>query len=278
MSEIIIWDNELIIKLIDQYKKYECLWIPSNKYYKCKNIRKDAWKKISSVIKTDIVQVKRKMKNLSAQFYRGRRKKRSMKKSGVEGVFISKWFAYNSMLYLSNRNMIRKRSHKDLSEKMDTSSESSESDTKVNNDNLETSHKTEDINKECNQQNQTIKPETWDFIQKEHCSNISTKEKLNYSSDETQKFESPPKKKAVRKENNIEFDINEDCSTVTKLDYNKEHRDRFTVFGEHVAYKLRALRTEHSQNMVEHIICNILWEASMGNYDQSPFQNSSSTS
>ncbi|KAL2722353.1 uncharacterized protein V1478_009216 [Vespula squamosa] len=279
MSKIIIWNNELIIKLIDQYKKYECLWIPSNKHYKCKNIREDAWKKISSVIKVDIVQVKQKMKNLSAQFYRERRKKRSMKNSGGEGVFISKWFAYNSMLYLSNRSMIRKRSHKDLSEKMDTSSESSESDTKVSSNNLEILHKIEDINKECNQQNQTMKPETWDFIKKEHCSNISTKEKLIYSSDETKKFESPPKKKAVTKENNIQYDINEDCSTMKRLNYNKEYRDRFTVFGEHVAYKLRSLRTEHSQNMVEHIICNILWEASMGNYDQSPFlQNSSSPS
>lgn len=121
MSEVVIWDNDLIIKLIEQYKKYECLWIPSNKHYKCKNIREGAWEKISSVIKADIVQVKRKMKNLSAQFYRERRKKRSMKKLGGEGVFISKWFAYNPILHLRNRNMIRKWSDKDLCEKMEVS-------------------------------------------------------------------------------------------------------------------------------------------------------------
>lgn len=160
-----------------------------------------------------------------------------------------------------------------------TSSESSESNIKVNNDNSKTLHETENINNECNQQKQTIKPETWNFIQKEHCPNISIKEKLNYLSDEgqTKKSQNPPNKKVLGKDNNKQFDINEDCLTTKRLDY-KEHRDRFTVFGEHVAYKLRALRTEHSQNMVEHIICNILWEASMGNYDQPRFlQNSSST-
>lgn len=52
---------------------------------------------------------------------------------------------------------------------------------------------------------------------------------------------------------------------------NKQHRDRFTVFSEHVACKIMMLCTENAQNMVEQIICNTLWEASMGKYDQPSF-------
>lgn len=34
-------DSDRIIKLIEGYRKYECLWVLSNKKYKCRNAKKD---------------------------------------------------------------------------------------------------------------------------------------------------------------------------------------------------------------------------------------------
>ncbi|KMQ87791.1 isoform a [Lasius niger] len=68
------WDNELIIKLIEEHRKYKCLWAPSNKMYKCR--KEDAWGEISKAVGTDMAETKRKMKNLISQFYRERKKMR----------------------------------------------------------------------------------------------------------------------------------------------------------------------------------------------------------
>lgn len=102
------WNNDEIIQLVEEYKKYECLWVPANSNYNCRNSKEDAWREISQVLKGDVTDIKRKMKNLIAQFYRERKKISSMKKSGSGAVLISKWFAYNSMLFLRDKNKIRK--------------------------------------------------------------------------------------------------------------------------------------------------------------------------
>lgn len=47
----------------------------------------------------------------------------------------------------------------------------------------------------------------------------------------------------------------------------KKSRNQFTIFGEHVATKIEALKTSYAQNVVEHLISNILFEASIGKYD-----------
>lgn len=47
----------------------------------------------------------------------------------------------------------------------------------------------------------------------------------------------------------------------------RKTKDQFSIFGEHVACKIRSLKTEFAKNTVEHLIGNILWEASTGKYD-----------
>lgn len=55
---------------------------------------------------------------------------------------------------------------------------------------------------------------------------------------------------------------------------NKQHQDRFSIFGEHVACEMRMLQTQIAQNMVEHLTCNILQEASLDTYDKPMFNPS----
>lgn len=42
-----------------------------------------------------------------AQFYRERKKYLSMKKSGAGAYFTTKWFGYNSLLFLRDKNKVR---------------------------------------------------------------------------------------------------------------------------------------------------------------------------
>jgi hypothetical protein len=77
------------------------------------------------------------------------------------------------------------------------------------------------------------------------------------------------KKAPKRKHNEVSDDERqEEAYMVLKGLRNKKPRNRFQVFGEHVALKIESLRTEHAQNTMEH-----LWEASMGKYDNPFGQN-----
>lgn len=101
-----LWTQDKIILLLEMYKKAECLWNPKNENHKCGNKRHDALKEISLVVEFDESEVKRKIKNLTGQFYRERMKYRTYKKSGAGSHFISKWFAYKYMLFLKDKNKV----------------------------------------------------------------------------------------------------------------------------------------------------------------------------
>lgn len=81
-------------------------------------------------------------------------------------------------------------------------------------------------------------------------------------------FRRPAKK--IIKYNERQRRVDEAYAVMKTLE-NEQHRDRFSIFGEHVACKMRMLRTENAQNMVEHLICHTLWEASLGKYDKPMF-------
>jgi len=52
----------------------------------------------------------------------------------------------------------------------------------------------------------------------------------------------------------------------------QRQRDEYHVFGEHVGYKIRKLRTIYAKSTVEYLINNILYEAETGKYDLPPQQ------
>ncbi|XP_066999015.2 piggyBac transposable element-derived protein 2 isoform X1 [Anabrus simplex] len=74
----------------------------------------------------------------------------------------------------------------------------------------------------------------------------------------------------LKKRDSEQNEVLEHVSTV------KKERDNFDIFGELVAHKLRHLRTDYARTTVEHLISNILYEASMGKYDF-PESNASSS-
>ncbi|CAH1098882.1 unnamed protein product [Psylliodes chrysocephalus] len=77
----------------------------------------------------------------------------------------------------------------------------------------------------------------------------------------------------------------EEAYTIMKeMHENKRMRDSYSIFGEHVACKLRSLPSECARNTAEHLISYILFEASMGKHDfgsgfnSQPYSTSSSSS
>nr|CAI5862376.1 unnamed protein product [Callosobruchus analis] len=109
------WTNELVVELIHNYKLHECLWNAKHIKCKCRNTKHDAWVTLAGKIGKNVAEVKRKVKNILTQFARERRR-RTMKKSGAAAYFKSKWFAYESLLFLSDKNKIRKCIEKGLAE------------------------------------------------------------------------------------------------------------------------------------------------------------------
>lgn len=49
-----------------------------------------------------------------------------------------------------------------------------------------------------------------------------------------------------------------------------QNRDDYSVFGEHVANKIRKLSNPRTQTTVKHLICNMLFDAEMGRLDKPP--------
>nr|CAH7721711.1 unnamed protein product [Callosobruchus chinensis] len=99
--------NELVVELIDNYKLHECLWNAKHIKYKCRNIKHDAWVTLAGKTGKNVAEVKRKVKNILAQFARERRTRRTMKKSGAAAYVKSKWFAYESLPFLAGKNKVR---------------------------------------------------------------------------------------------------------------------------------------------------------------------------
>nr|CAH7769819.1 unnamed protein product [Callosobruchus chinensis] len=100
------WTNELVVELIDNYKLHECLWNAKHIKYKCRNTKLDAWVTLAEKTGKNVAEVKRKVKNIVAQFARERRRRRTMKKSGAAAYFKSKWFAYESLLFPADKNEV----------------------------------------------------------------------------------------------------------------------------------------------------------------------------
>lgn len=110
------WTNDLFDQLIDLYHERSVLWNPSDENYKNKNKKKDAWKEISDIIGIHELELQRKIKNLTAQFFREKKRIKEEHKSGAATSNTSKWYGYERLLFLTDRNEPRVCVEKGLNE------------------------------------------------------------------------------------------------------------------------------------------------------------------
>jgi hypothetical protein len=96
------WGNEIVLQLIELYQNHRLLWDTSNRDYKNKVKKNDAWEDIANALKLPRKQVEAKVHNLRSQFLRETKKISSSKTtgSGQDDMKYSLWFAYDSMKFL----------------------------------------------------------------------------------------------------------------------------------------------------------------------------------
>lgn len=103
---IMEWTNAKVCDLINLYRDRPVLWDCRLKEYKDRNKKLDALLEIAVSFGVDKEEVERKIKNLVCHFLREIKKERESSKSGAgsDDVYKSKWFCYNNMLFLKDRN------------------------------------------------------------------------------------------------------------------------------------------------------------------------------
>ncbi|XP_049538823.1 uncharacterized protein LOC125953365 isoform X1 [Anopheles darlingi] len=91
------------LRLIEQVKRFPCLWCKTTKDYKNINKHATAWAKIANELSISEMDAKQQWKNLQASFrvYRSKVKRSTVTGSGRDEIYTPRWFAYQSMTFLS---------------------------------------------------------------------------------------------------------------------------------------------------------------------------------
>ena len=68
-----VWGNEIVLQLIELYQNHGLLWDTSNRDYKNKIKKNDAWEDIANALKLPRKEVEAKVHILRSQFLREKR-------------------------------------------------------------------------------------------------------------------------------------------------------------------------------------------------------------
>ncbi|KAF5300839.1 hypothetical protein FQA39_LY10961 [Lamprigera yunnana] len=100
------WTNAKVCELIELYRDRPVLWDCRLKEYKDRNKKQDALQEIADTFGVDKQVVEKKIKNVVCHFLREIKRERDPSKSdaGNSDVYKSKWFCFNNMLFLKDRN------------------------------------------------------------------------------------------------------------------------------------------------------------------------------
>lgn len=111
------WTNEKVLQLIEVYREHPLLWDCHLSEYKNRNRRADALNEIALSFGVDKTEIDRKIKNLLSHFARELKREANSTKSGSgsDNVYKSKWFAFDSMQFLRDRNKPRNTTDTEVS-------------------------------------------------------------------------------------------------------------------------------------------------------------------
>lgn len=91
------WSRLEIYKLIKEYKSRSLLWDTEDENYKCRFRKTQALAEIAESIGIDQLECEKKLRNLVSQF------QREVKKIKQTPSYRSKWFAFETMMFLEDR-------------------------------------------------------------------------------------------------------------------------------------------------------------------------------
>ena len=110
-KQVTEWNREKINDLIESYEALPELWCVTDRRYRDKNLKKDAWRSLAERMCCSEQEVQQKINTVRAQFTREVKKVKESINSGSE-VYVPKWFGYQKLLFL--RDVSRERRSKVL--------------------------------------------------------------------------------------------------------------------------------------------------------------------
>lgn len=96
------WTDKRSLQLIRLYKENPILWDPSHDQYKFVKKKNDVWKQIARIMKSEVIEIRKKMESLLASFRRQRRVGITPG-TGDNEVYHSRWFAFRAMQFLNGK-------------------------------------------------------------------------------------------------------------------------------------------------------------------------------
>ncbi|XP_011871768.1 PREDICTED: uncharacterized protein LOC105564173 [Vollenhovia emeryi] len=247
------WDQETCIQLINEYRKKEVLWNPRDPAYYNKLKKEDAWKELREKFGKSIEELKKKIDSLKGSYRREKtRAKTSMGTGkGRHEMYKSKWFAYESLQFLEDKDEPRR-----TPSNLQTVSDDEKGDN-------EAQDETEERGKEKEQENEQINEEL-----------VNPQAIIYHLTNKTQNKEFKfPKKRSVKQKQ-----ANEDPRIAEAFGYLRQtalqqRKDQCSLFGDYIADKLRSF-DNHLRAVAQHRISNLLFELEMHLYENSSTQSS----
>ncbi|XP_024215409.1 uncharacterized protein [Halyomorpha halys] len=101
------WSEEILMKLINAYRKKPILWHHLHNDRFKKQLKADAWYEIAAEMDIPLEQCKKKLESLLGSYRRERCRTRNSMNEGKESseVYKSKWFAYKAFGFLKGRSL-----------------------------------------------------------------------------------------------------------------------------------------------------------------------------
>ncbi|XP_052873754.1 uncharacterized protein LOC128279072 [Anopheles cruzii] len=106
-------NQEQSLQLIEQVKQYPELWCKTYKHYRNINRQESAWVRLSRELAISATNAKYNWSALLANFrvYRAKVKKSQLTASGHDDIYRPCWFAYESMLFVSEASDVVEATH-----------------------------------------------------------------------------------------------------------------------------------------------------------------------
>lgn len=103
------WDRSKTLQFIESYRQARLLWDECHEHYKLKHKRHDALVTLSVAFGVDKSHTEKRIKNLQTRFSKEYKKAKDSQRSGagVEDIYVPKWYAYDALLFLRNKNRPR---------------------------------------------------------------------------------------------------------------------------------------------------------------------------
>lgn len=103
-----LWSTSDTCKLIELYRESLVFWDTRVEGYKNRYKKADALLELAQALSTTPDKIDKKIKNIKSQYAREKRLHEKLTKSGAEKEFHSKWFGFNLMKFLRDKNKSRK--------------------------------------------------------------------------------------------------------------------------------------------------------------------------